>query len=35
MVQDINTLFTFLCTVVAVPVKHINGEGGKSKTDLS
>jgi hypothetical protein len=34
MVQDINTLFTFLCTVVAVPVKHINGEGEESKPEL-
>jgi hypothetical protein len=31
IVQDINTLFTFLCPVVAVLVNHINGEGEESK----
>jgi hypothetical protein len=35
MVQDINTLFTILCTVVAVPAIHINGEGEESKPELS
>lgn len=35
MVQDMNTLFTFLCTVVAVPVQHINGEGEESKLEQS
>lgn len=35
MVQEINILYTLLCIVVAVPGKHINGEGEESKPEQS